>query len=89
MSPATPVSKFQLVYACRSAEALPAIQERASAMQALLQRVSEHADGAGGQLLRHEENAAWLHKSFRRVLQNVDEGVHVVTPRQCSPPPTS
>lgn len=52
------------MYACGEAQELPAIEERAAAMQALLHEVSRVSDSAQGGLVQNK-NAVWVLKGDR------------------------
>ena len=77
LSSRTPI-RSQLVYACGAARALPAIRERAVAMQAILHLVSELIDssqsdpcgssgGPSDQNIQPDLDAIWVPKSARLV----------------------
>ena len=63
-SPYSP--RFQLVYACGAAQGLPAIDESAAAMQALLRAISEAADSSQQGNLAQDKNAVWALKGGRQ-----------------------
>ena len=74
VSPAFPHFRFQLVYAYGSSVALPAISERAIAMQALLLKVSEHVDSPAN-TLKQDKSAIWVMKQNRCVPSTLQRGL--------------
>ena len=58
------LNRFQLVYACGTSEALPAVNERAIAMQALLHALSDLVDSGRSGLLQND-SAVWIEDPHR------------------------
>ena len=58
-SPSLPLCRYQLIYACGTAGALPSGHERACVVQALLRVVSQLGDAATSLLRAREGVAVW------------------------------